>query len=50
MIRMELQEKYIKDNCTISRENIDLQKLDAVLDQAWENAAKTITLVKRATT
>lgn len=48
MIRMELQEKYIKDNCTISRENIDLQKLDAVLDQAWENAAKTITLVKKS--
>lgn len=48
MIRMELQEKYIKDNCTISRENIDLQKLDAVLDRAWENAAKTITLVKKS--
>lgn len=46
-LRMDLQETYIRDDCPICRENIDLPKLDAVIDLAWENATFLIRTTKR---
>ena len=47
MICLDLQEKYIKDGCTICCENIDLQKLDHEIDLAWDHAGKEMKLIKK---